>query len=132
MKNNKGTIITFVVVIIGIIGLLYTTTYVLIGMENKIHQSLKDREKAYYITESGLERGRALLMQGITDSFIIDNPFSEQYVEQHRLEVTITEISPDVFKITSIGTLKKTKRIMESQITKVQSNYIVQSWKEID
>lgn len=131
VNNQKGTIVTFVVVIIGIVGLLYISTYVLIGMEHRIHYSLINRTKAFYIAESGLERGEALLKQNIVDSFMLENPFPE-YKDFHRIEVTITEVQPNIYKITSTGTYKNTKRTMEAVIYKTEDEFSIQSWKEID
>jgi hypothetical protein len=131
-KNNNGTIMVFVVVVIGIIGLLYSTIFLLIEMENKINNSFEDKTKAYYIAESGLERGKIRLTHGDTSSFLMNNPFSSYYKDPHEVDVTILEIEPDVFKITSSASYNKTKKIMEGQILKLGTVYTVQSWKEIN
>ena len=63
MRNDKGTIIIFVIVIVAIVGILYSSVYILLGIENKNSQSLMLRTKAYYVAESGLERGVAIVKQ---------------------------------------------------------------------
>lgn len=133
MKNNqKGAIILFVVVIIGIIGILYASVYVLLGTENKIYSSLENRTKAYYIAESGAERGVAMVRQGSIASFTISNPFTPQYKDAHQYDVTISQPQTDTFRIYSVGTYKNTKRIIEIIVLKQNEDYVIQSWKEID
>lgn len=131
-KKQEGTIIVFVVVIIGIIGLLYSSIYILIGIENKIHQSLTNRTKAYYVAESGLDRGIALLRQNISNSFVGDNPFATQYKDTHRYEVIIIQPQPDLYKITSTGTYNNAKRIIEATIVKTDDTFLIQSRIEIN
>lgn len=131
-SNQKGSVIVFVVVIIGLIGLLYTSLYVIVGTERKIYYSLANRTKAYYIAESGIERAMALLKQGISDSFAYDNPFASHYKDFHRYDVVTESIGPNTYKITSTGIYKNTKRKIEVEVVKSEGNLIIQSWKEIN
>ncbi len=131
-QNQKGAVIIFVVAIIGIIGILYATLYVLIGTERKIHQSLTNRTKAYYVAESGLERGIALLKQGNSSSFVCDNPFSAQYKHEHRFNVTIVQAQPDIYTITSTGTYDNAVRRLEAVVLRNDETFSIQSWKEIN
>ncbi len=131
-EGQKGAVIIFVVAIIGIIGILYASIFVLIGTERKIHQSLINRTKAYYVAESGLERGVALLKQGNDSSFTCDNPFSAQYKHEHGYDVTIVQSQPDIYTITSTGTYSSAVRRLEAVVLKNAENFSIQSWKEIN
>ena len=133
-KAQNGTIIIFSVVIIGIIGLLYASIFILIGTERKIFQSLENRTKAYYIAESGLERAIALIKQDSdTLSFTIENPF-DQYTVEHKIIVTISQPEPDpaVYYIESLGIYNNTKRKLAATVYRSIDSFAVQSRKEIN
>lgn len=131
-KNQEGTIILYVAVIIGIIGMLYTSIYVLMDIESRMHQSIEDTTKAYYLAESGIERGEALLKQGIITPFTCVNPFSPQYVENHQFSVTIAQTQPDTYTITSTGTYGDTKKIIQAVVISSQYTFSVQSQVELN
>ena len=138
MKNNKGTIIIFVVVIVAIVGILYSSVYILLGIENKNSQSLMLRTKAYYVAESGLERGVAIVKQQDVDVFStffpfdLTNPFSPDYKETHQCNVTLTLEQAGEYKIQSVGTCKNVKRILEAVVNKSEDDFSIQSWKEVN
>lgn len=137
VKKNKGTIIIFVVIIIGIVGLLYSSVYVLIGIERKINQSLINRTKAYYIAESGLERGLAIAKQKGKDEFetsfpfTLTNPFSPQYKEGHTCTVSLVFLpEADKYIIRSEGKYGTVEKIVEAEILKGSDTFLIQSRKE--
>lgn len=144
MRNSrKGTVIIFVVVIIGIIGVLYASIYTLIGIERKINQSLIYRTKAYYLAESGLERGAAILKEKSAEEeflplfpFTLNNPFSPDYKQSHQCAVEITELPDSVYKLRAVATIEApygtVKRIMEAEIIRTDITFSVQSWKEVE
>ena len=142
-NSRKGTIIIFVVVIIGIIGVLYASIYTLIGIERKINQSLVYRTKAYYFAESGLERGAAILKGKTAEEeflpmfpFVLDNPFSPDYKQAHQCTVELAELPDSVYKLRSEATIEApygtVKRIMEAEIIRTDITFSVQSWKEVE
>ena len=138
LKEEKGAIILLVAVIIGIVSILYSSIYIFLGVENKLSQSAIQRTKAYYVAESGLERGAALV-KGQTDfeknfPFILTNPFKDEsgYNQQHEVEVTLTEVNTGVYEIRSVGTYGKTKKIMEAEVNKSDTTFSIQSWKEVN
>ncbi|MGE5328870.1 MAG: hypothetical protein ACM3KR_05120 [Deltaproteobacteria bacterium] len=135
-NGQKGAILLFVVIIVAIIGILYTSIYTLINSERKIHQTVEYRMKAYYIAESGIERAAAIIKASDDEDIpeelpALDNPFAEQYTEEHRIEVTIEKNAP-TYKITSRGKFKNTVRIIEEEIFKKDDTFNVQYWKEIN
>lgn len=131
-KNQEGTIILYVAVIIGIIGMLYTSIYALMNIESRIHQSIENKTKAYYLAESGIERGEALLKQGIVTPFTCVNPFSPQYVDNHQFSVTITQNQPDTYTISSTGTYRNTKKVIQAIVIKSQYTFSIQSQVELN
>lgn len=136
MKNDKGTIIIFVVVLVAIVGILYSSVYILLGIENKNSQSLMLRTKAYYVAESGLEKGVAIVKQQDTFEtffpFDLTNPFYPDYKEAHQCTVTLTLEQEGVYKIRSVGTCKNVKRILEAVVNRSEDDFSIQSWKEVN
>lgn len=136
MRKDKGTIIVFVVVIIGIVGILYSSIYIFLGLENKNTQALMLRTKAYYVAESGLERGVAIVKQQDAFNtffpFTLANPFSSEYNESHQCNVTLTFVQNGVYNIRSVGTCKNVKRILEAVVNKSVDAFSIQSWKEVN
>ena len=135
-KGQEGTIILFVVIIVAIIGILYSSIYTLISSERKIHQSVEYRMKAFYIAESGIERAEAIIKASddadIPEGFNLDKPFSGQYTEEHSVVVTIEKNAP-IYKITSTGTYKKdTIKKIEAEVFKQTDSFNIQYWKEIN
>lgn len=134
-KGQKGAILLFVVVIVAIIGILYSSIYILISSERKIHQTVEYRMKAYYIAESGIERAAAIIKasddEDIPEEIPLDKPFAEQYPENHRIDIAIEKNSP-TYKITSRGRFKNTIRIIEAEVFKQDDIFKIQYWKEIN
>lgn len=134
-KDQKGAILLFVVIIVAIIGILYSSIYVLISSERKIHQTVEYRMKAYYIAESGIERAAAIIKanddEHIPEEIPLDKPFAEQYKEDHRIDIEI-EKNPPTYKITSRGEFKNTVRIIEEEVFKDDDSFNIQYWKEIN
>ena len=138
MKKDKGTIIVFVVVIIGIVGILYSSIYIFLGLENKNTQALMLRTKAYYVAESGLEKGLAIVKEqdevDVVTFFPFDltNPFLPEYKEPHECNVTLASEQVGVYKIQSVGTCGNVKRKLEAVVNKSVDDFSIQSWKEIN
>lgn len=134
-KGQEGTIILFVVIIVAVIGILYSSIYALISSERKIHQSVENRLKAYYIAESGIERAEAIIKvsdeDDIPENFTLDKPFSAQYPEEHKISVVIEKNAP-TYKITSEGTFRDTKRKIEAEVIKQEDTFNIEYWKEIN
>lgn len=132
-QKQEGMILVFVVVIIGIVSIMYASIYILIGIENNIYQSLEDRTKAYYIAESGLEKGVAQVRQNITTSIPLTlNPFAPEYSGEHSFEVLIEQTGPENYTIKSTGIYRNTKRFVEATVLKNSDVFEIQSWKEIN
>lgn len=131
-KNQDGMIVVFVVVIIGIISILYASIYVLIGIENNIYNSIGYRTKAYYVAESGAERGLAMVKRDITSPFSSENPFSMQYSEEHRYDVTIENDGFGNYTITSIGRYANTTRKVVVVVKRTDTEFNINSWKEVN
>ena len=134
-KAQEGTIIIFVVIIVAIIGILYSSIFTLISSERKIHQSVEYRMKAFYIAESGIERAEAIIKAsddaGIPEGFNLDNPFPVQYPQEHSVVVTIEKNAP-TYKINAEGTFRNTKRKIEAEVFKQEDSFNIQYWKEIN
>ncbi|MGE5472693.1 MAG: hypothetical protein ACM3UU_00540 [Ignavibacteriales bacterium] len=134
-KGQEGAIILFVVIIVAIIGILYSSVYALISSERKIHQSVENRMKAYYIAESGIERAEAIIKASdpdhIPEGFTLNKPFETQYPEEHSITVVIEKNVPS-YKITSEGKFRATKRKIEAEVIKQDTNFNIQYWKEIN
>lgn len=134
MASNKkaGSIMIYVVVIIGVVGMLYSSIYVLMATENRINISLTNRVKAYYIAESGLDRGIAFLKQDIVAPFTCQNPFAPQYKSTHQFDVVVVQVQPSIYKITSIGTYDNAKRTLEATVFKTVDEFLIQFRQEIN
>lgn len=132
-QNQKGAILIFVVVIIGVIGILYSSIYIIIGIENRIQKSLEYRTKAYYVAESGLEKGLATLKESSNvNPFSCENPFTPQYKQNHQFSVIFEQPQINIYRITSTGTYVNTKRTIEAVVFKDGNTFLIQSLKEIN
>lgn len=132
IKNKNGMIIIFVVVILGLIGILYSSIYILIGVENKIYNSREARIRAYYLAESGAQKGMALINENnILSQFDSYRPLFPEYKGDNWYRVTIDSAAP-TYTITSTGYFDKTKRVVEVVVTVDQEGMSIDSWKEIN
>ena len=131
IKSKNGMIIIFVVVILGMISILYSSIYILIGIENRIYTSLESRTKAYYLAESGAEQAMSLINQNSdTESFPSNRPVFPEYKNDNWYTVDINLTPPNIYTIISTGHYDKAKRIVEVVATKDLDGMNIESWKE--
>lgn len=143
-NREKGVIIIFVVIIVGIIGLLYASIYFLISSERKMQKTVENRAKAYYIAEAGLEKAYVEIRNkkeaNIRESFPLssdDKPFATVYNgkpiynEKHSATITITKNHPS-YTIVCEGKYGNSVRRLEASVVKLTDELEIQYWKEIN
>lgn len=106
------------------------------SIERKINQSLESRTKAYYIAESGLERGAAIIKNQSNFAsffgFTLNDPFAPNYKEHHSVTVNYTALPGNIYRVRADSIYGNTKRSMEADILKTVDTFSIQSWKEVN